>query len=302
MIDERPGISAVIVSYNTKPDTLRCIASLRSATARQTEIVVVDNASTDGTAQEIRRAYPEALVIEAGENIGFSRANNLGLKRARHPYALIINSDAEARPGAIDALARLLDERPRVAIAAPRTLNTDGTPQASFGPPLTPINELRRLLFHRALRARRAAALRRLEGMCREEGQPAWVSGSCFLARSQALIEVGLFDERFFLYEEDVDLCLRVRRAGWSIVFTPTAEIVHHEGRSMEHDRRRVRLEYHRSHLRFYFKHNGNLAIGALRLWLLSRAMLDWLTALLHKRDRTFEKALMLMAWKTDPP
>ncbi|MBN2369729.1 MAG: glycosyltransferase family 2 protein [Vicinamibacteria bacterium] len=296
-----PGVSAVIVSYNTKIDTLRCLASLHDATARPLEIVLVDNDSTDETAAAVRDAYPDVIVIEPHENLGFSRANNLGLRRARHPYALIINSDAEARPGAIDALAQLLDERPRVAIAAPRTFNSDGRLQLSFGPPLTPLRELRRLFQDRALRARQAAARDRLEKMCREERRPAWVSGSCFLARAQVLTAVGLFDEKFFLYEEDVDLCLRVRRAGWTVVFTPTADIVHHEGRSAAHDRRHVKLEYHRSHLRYYRKHNGPLATAALRLWLLGRAGFGWLAALLRRRGRAFERELMRLAWKPDP-
>lgn len=280
------SITAVIVSFNTREETLRCIAALRDTTRRPLEIILVDNGSVDGSAEAVRSSHSDVLVIENRSNLGFARANNIGLKRSETQYSLIINSDAEALPGAVDALARLLDERADVAIAAPRTLGSDRSLQLSFGPPLTPWNELRIRRFRRALASGRATARRRIEEICRVEHRPFWVSGSCFLARTKALRDVDLFDEGFFLYEEDVDLCLRVRKAGWQIVCTPTAEIIHHEGRSMAQAPSKSRIEYARSHLRYYEKHNGAIDRLLLRLWLASRAALSCIAAVFHMRDR----------------
>jgi len=270
-----PRVSVVIVSYNACGDLHDCLASLARRVSLPHEILVVDNGSSDGSPAMVRRDYPGVRLIENAENLGFAAANNRGLTKARAPYALILNSDAEVQAGAVEAMAGLLDARPGVAIVGPRTLNPDGTPQVSFGPALTPFAEWRQRRRVRAVQARHPATLRALDAETRHEANPFWVSGSCFLARREALAAVGGFDEGFFLYEEDVDLCLRVRAAGWQIVFTPEAAVCHRLGASMRHDRFRARLEYHRSHLRYYRKHLGPLWAGLLRGRLLALSILD---------------------------
>jgi GT2 family glycosyltransferase len=127
------------------------------------------------------------------------------------------------------------------------------------------------------VKRRDPAALKEATARSRFESEPDWLSGSCLLARKEALDAVGGFDEGFFLYEEDVDLCLRLRRAGWGVLFMPDAEVVHHLGRSMQTDPARARLEYHRSHLRFYRKHNGSVLAAALRGLIGAEAALGWL-------------------------
>lgn len=276
----RPAVSAVVVSHNTRADLLRCLDALRRNVTLPIEVVVVDNASRDGSADAARRSWPEARVIENAENLGFARANNLGLRGVRAPYALILNSDAEVAPGCVEALAALLDRTPDVGLVGPRTLSGDGTIQVSSGPALTPLAEWRQRRLVKGVRARSANALREAELRASREHEPDWLSASCLLARRRALEAVGGFDESFFLYEEDVDLCLRVRRAGWRIVFTPAAQVVHHLGRSVEASPERARFEYQRSHLLYYRKHNGRLATAALRLYLLAGASLGWLRAL----------------------
>jgi N-acetylglucosaminyl-diphospho-decaprenol L-rhamnosyltransferase len=124
---------------------------------------------------------------------------------------------------------------------------------------------------------RDAAALARAEALHSREHEPDWVSGSCLIARRPALEAVCGFDERFFLYEEDADLCRRLRAAGWRIVFTPAAEVRHRRGFSMAKAPRRARLEYHRSHLLYYHKHNGPTARATLRLLLAARGLGGWL-------------------------
>ena len=268
-----------MVSYNTRADLLRCLEALRAQAGVPLETIVVDNASTDGTVEAVRAGFPEVQVLANAENLGFARANNLGLRAARGELVLVVNSDCELRPGALAALVAILDARPEVAIVGPRTVGTDGAPQVSFGPSLTPLAEWRQGRLVRGVKAGEVEALRRADALAAQEAEPDWVSASCFLARKAALEAVGGFDESFFLYEEDVDLCVRVRAAGGRIVYTPRAEVVHHLGRSMERAPERARLEYHRSHLRFYAKHNSAAQRIALRAWMAGRAAWGWLGA-----------------------
>jgi hypothetical protein len=241
---------------------------------------VVDNASTDGSADAVASEFPEARLIRNRENAGFSRANNQGLREASGAYVLILNSDAELTPGALPALAGRLDAAPRAGAVGPRTVSGDGTVQVSFGPALRPLAEWRQRRLVRGVKRRHPAAVRQATERAAVEHEPEWVSASCLLARKEALDAVGGFDEGFFLYEEDVDLCVRLRRAGWSVLFTPAATVVHHLGRSMQGDPGRAGLEYHRSHVRFYRKHNGPVLTAGLRLFLGAKASFGWLLAL----------------------
>jgi N-acetylglucosaminyl-diphospho-decaprenol L-rhamnosyltransferase len=275
-----PRVAVVVVSYNTRPDLLRCLAALGLNVTLPLEVVVVDNASHDGSADAARAAFPAVRVIENGANLGFARANNIGLRATAAPYALILNSDAELRPGCLEALCGLLERRPELGAVGPRTLGADGRIQLSFGPALTPLAEWRQRRLVKGLRAGAPWALREVEQMAAREHEPDWLSASCLLARRAALDAVGGFDEGFFLYEEDVDLCVRLRRAGWRLLFTPAAEVVHQLGRSMEKAPALARLEYDRSHLRYYRKHNGVFWTLALRIALVASAGIGWLRAL----------------------
>jgi GT2 family glycosyltransferase len=274
-----PHVTAVVVSFNTREDLLRCLEAVRRDGGTRLDVVVVDNASRDGSADAVRTRFPGVRVIALTENVGFSKANNVGLREARGAYALLLNSDCEVRPGAIDTLTAVLDARPEVALVGPRHVGTDGGPQVSFGPDLTPLAEWRQGRLVRGVKAGRAGALAEAMAAASRAQEPAWLSASCLLARRAALDAVGGFDESFFLYEEDVDLCVRLRRAGWRLVFTPAAEVVHHLGRSMDRAPARARLEYHRSHLRFYAKHNPLPQRLALRAWMGGKAAWAWLRA-----------------------
>ena len=274
-----PRVSAIVVSYNTRDHLLRCLEALLASTGVSLEAILVDNASTDGSVEAVRARFPEVRIIANAANLGFSRANNLGLRAARGPYALVVNSDCEVRPGAVETLCAVLEARPGVAIAGPRTVGADGAPQVSFGPSLTPLAEWRQGRLVRGVKAGEATALSRAMALAQREQEPDWVSAACFLARRAVLDAVGGFDESFFLYEEDVDLCVRVRQAGGRILYTPKAEVVHHLGRSMDQAPALARLEYHRSHLRFYAKHNSPAERLVLRAWMAGRGAWGWMTA-----------------------
>ncbi len=263
-----PKLSAIVVSHNTRDDLLRCLASLAAHVRLPLEVVVVDNASTDGSVEAVRGAYPTARVLESPANRGLSAANNAGIRASSAPRVLVINSDAEITAGAVETLSGLLDARSDVAVVGPRTRNPDGSLQLSFGPDLTPLSEWQQRSLVLGLRARRPEALREAERRASREHEPDWVSGSCFLARRAALEAVGGFDEGFFLYEEDADLCRRLREAGWRVLYSPAAEVRHALGKSMARDPARARLEYRRSHLRYYEKHNGAMLTALLRAYL----------------------------------
>jgi GT2 family glycosyltransferase len=273
-----PRVTAVIVSFNTREHLLRCLASLEPVRLPH-ETIVVDNASADGSPDAVAARFPAARVVRNAENAGFGRASNQGIALARAPYVLLVNSDAEVRPGAVEAMAALLDERPRVGAVGPRTLSADGAVEVSFGPPLTPLGEWRQRRLVRGVRARDRRALAEAAALASVERTPAWLSAACLMARRDALAEIGGFDEEFFLYEEDVDLCRRLAQTGWTLLFTPAAEVVHHLGRSMEQAPERAGLEYERSHLLYYRKHNGTLATALLRAWLAGTAVSGWLAS-----------------------
>jgi GT2 family glycosyltransferase len=257
-------VAVVVVSYNSRDDVLRCLGSL-PAEGRPLEVVVVDNASGDGSAEAVRAAFPRATVIDAGANLGFAAASNRGARASRAGHLLFLNPDTEVEPGAVDAMAALLDGRPDVGVVGPAVLNADGTPQVSTGPFLTLASEWRQRRLVKGVARRDPEALRAAARQAGSEHEPDWVSGACLMVRRSTFEAVGGFDERFFLYEEDVDLCLRVRRAGGRIVFTPAARIRHRLGTAMAREPGRSRIEYERSHLAYYRKHASAASVLALR-------------------------------------
>ena len=259
-------VSIVIVSYNAATDLERCLASLADNAPRAShEIIVVDNASTDRSV-EVARALG-ARVIEAGGNLGFARANNIGIRASRGADVLLLNSDTIVSPNAIDRLLGVLAERADVAVVGPRLVDADGRAELSFGRMIGPFNEWRqkRLVSGHARRDPTISA--KVEAMTRREHTVDWVSGACLLVRRAAADRAGLFDERFFLYTEDVDFCASIRRNGGTVLFWPGVEIVHLRGRSGVSDPEATNQAYARSRLAFYEKHHPFWAL-ALRLLL----------------------------------
>jgi len=258
---------------------LEALRSLQAEADLAVCVHVVDNASGDGTTAAVRsffagaRRFASAHLVENQGNLGFAVACNQGWRSGGEPLVLFLNPDAQLRPGALQALARLLADQPAVGIAGPRTLNADGTVQVSTGPDLSPWRELQQRRLVRGVARRLPAALAAADALHARAHDVDWVSGACLMARRSCLEATSGFDEGFFLYEEDADLCRRARVAGWRVAFTPEAVAVHGLGQSMARSPQRGRLEYHRSHLRYYDKHLGTAARLGLRLWLLGRAV-----------------------------
>lgn len=272
-------LAIIIVSYNSRRDLDRCLASLgeRSGKGERSgrgerprvdhEIVVVDNASTDGTPEHLRARWPSVRVIGAGANVGFSRANNIGIRATASELVLLLNPDTVVPAGAIDALVAVLDNDPGAAIVGPRIVDGGGRAELSFGRMISPFAELRQKILVRG-HARGLPGISGLvERMTRRSGAVDWVSGACLLIRRTDLDAVGLLDERFFLYTEDVDLCASVRARGRKVLFAADTEIVHLRGRSVASSRGPSNDAYRRSQIAFYEKHHPAWA-PILRLYL----------------------------------
>jgi N-acetylglucosaminyl-diphospho-decaprenol L-rhamnosyltransferase len=239
-------VSIVIVSFNARADLERCLDSLQAAPPQAShEVIVVDNASTDGSAAAAAR--PGVRVIAHTENVGFAKATNAGIRASCGEFVLLLNSDTIVPPGAIDRLIERLRARSDAAIIGPRLVGGDGRAELSFGRTLGPFNELRQ-----KSRQRRPAVI---EALTRRPHSPDWVSGACLLVRRSDADAVGLLDERYFMYIEDVDFGVAMRARGRQVLFTPEVEVVHLRGRSRATSPSATQAAYRRSQIAYYEKH-----------------------------------------------
>lgn len=262
------SVDIIIVSYNARADLERCLHSLHAAPpATPHRIVVVDNASSDGSLEAVQRGWPDVVLVPMGRNAGFAAANNAGIRATHGDLILLLNSDTIVPAGAIDRLVARLEREPAVVAVGPRLVDGEGRAEWSFGRMLTPWNEAWRALGGSLYNRRVPAVTWHVERASRREAYPHWVSGACLLVRRRAAEAAGLLDERYFMYEEDVDFCAALRAHGGKILFTPEAEVVHLRGRSARSAPAATRLAYHRSHAVFYAKHAPRW-VPWLRAWM----------------------------------
>jgi GT2 family glycosyltransferase len=252
-----PRLAIIIVSYNARDDLTRCLASIHSPPpAVSHQITVVDNASSDGSANAVRHQWPAVTVLDAGGNVGFARANNLGIRSTASELLLLLNGDTIVPAGAIDRLVAVLDARPELAAVGPRIVDAAGRAELSFGRMITPLAELRQKLLVGGNDRGAPIISAYVDRLTRREQVVDWVSGACLLVRRADAETAGLLDERYFLYTEDVDFCAALRSRGRTVLFTPSAEIVHLRGRSASTARAATATAYRRSQLAFYEKHH----------------------------------------------
>jgi GT2 family glycosyltransferase len=255
-------LSIVVVSFNARADLERCLESLHATPpVHPHEVVLVDNHSTDDSAAAARRRA-DVRVIENDSNVGFAAANNIGIRASRGDLLLLLNSDTIVPPGALDRLVAALDADPSVAVVGPRLVDAAGRAELSFGPMISPLAEWRQKRLQR-----RQGQVERLTRIPREVD---WVSGACLLVRRADAEAVGLLDERFFMYTEDVDFCASIRARGRKVRFVPEVEIVHLRGRSKASARAETDRAYRRSQIAFYEKHHP-LWAPLLRVYLALR-------------------------------
>jgi hypothetical protein len=256
-----PPASVLILTYNTRELVLRCLESFCAEVLRDGwQVIVVDNGSTDGTAPAIAERFPDVEVVRSEENLGYAAGNNRGLQRAIGHCVILLNSDVIASPSALRALCRYLEAHPRVGAVSAGLRAADGRPQAfAYGGDPTPVYLLRRGL-HRLLGK---GPLHSWD--VSEPIEVDWVSGACLAVRHAVIEQVGFLDERFFLYFEDNDWCLRMRQAGWRVVYDPSVTVTHLGGAS-EPQRFAANRIYYDSMVAFYRKHYGPLCSLVLRL------------------------------------
>ncbi|MBI4229395.1 MAG: glycosyltransferase family 2 protein [Planctomycetes bacterium] len=264
-----PEIGVVVVSYNTRDLLLRCLRSVlepEGGTAAP-ETVVVDNASRDGSADAVARDFPQARLIRNAGNLGYARAANQGWRALRTERVLFLNPDAVLRPGTLDALAGALS-RDGVALAGASLVKPDGSTQHAFDQIPTLATELLgKSLLRRASPGRYPSRLQERTEVFEVDS----IVGACMMVRREVLESLEGFDEGYFLFLEETDLCKRAREALWRSVVVPGAVCEHVQGASARQDHGASRIEYYRSRYRFFRKHRGDLTCAILAAGLLLR-------------------------------
>jgi hypothetical protein len=259
---EPPDVTVVVVTWNALPWLEQALESVRGR-----DVVVVDHGSTDGTLELVRTRYPEVRIVEQ-ENKGMGGGNNAGMRVAEGRYFFLLNSDAWVVGDGLDALIAYADAHPEAAVVGPRLRNTDGSLQRSVRGEPTLWRLATEYLFIRKL-APRSSRLNPLYvgGFDHESEREAdWLFGPALLVRRAAVDQVGVFDEDFFMFSEEVDWMTRFRRAGWKVLFYPGAEVVHVGGATHGG---RLYVENLRGHLRYAAKHHGPRAAERTRRLLL---------------------------------
>jgi GT2 family glycosyltransferase len=258
--------SVVIVNWNGREFLLQCIESLlTTASEHFLEIIVVDNGSTDGSPAAVRERFASVVVFETGQNLGFARGMNLGVRQSKGEYLLFVNSDTMAHPESVQALVRFMESHPRVGMVSPRVVGKDGRSQHVVGHCLT---------LWRCFQAvfgsydRSCPCCHDSWQQERQSTMPQTVEliMLCFtLVRRKAMEQVGLLDENFFMYGEDVDFSKRFRDDNWELVFLPSASIFHYGGGSSERMPVKFYIELLRSRIQYFRKHNGCLGAWICR-------------------------------------
>lgn len=255
------GVSIVIVTFNAREDALACLASVHAhPPGRAWDVIVVDNRSADGTADAVAARWPSLPLRRLPANVGFAAANNIGIRATTQPYVLLLNSDTLVGPGQLEGLCVALDGAPVAAAVGPALLDGTGRQELSYGPMISPVGEATQKVRGRLLVAGPAAVRARIAADMRRRQYVDWVSGACLLVRREAAEAVGLLDERYFMYCEDVDFCAALRAAGHGILYAPEVVVTHLRGRSRASAPAATTRRYRDSQLAFYRKHHPRWA------------------------------------------
>jgi GT2 family glycosyltransferase len=269
-----PKLSIIIVNWNTAQLLSQCLLSIQAdPSIPEYETFVVDNASTDNSVSIIKNQFPWVNLIENQENVGFARANNQALQKSSGKYLLLLNSDTELLPQALATLTKVLQSQPQIGAVGPRLLNTNGTLQPSCYPMLSPQRELWRLLFLDYLWRKASYPMNKWD--LQKPHEVDVIMGACLLIRREVLDNIGLLDESYFMYTEEVDFCYRLQKARWELRWIPMAQVIHHGGASSKQKEMEMYLQLYKSKFQFYSKFGGmnraNLFIKYLKYAYLPR-------------------------------
>jgi GT2 family glycosyltransferase len=265
MANQSSTVSIVIVTWNCKDYALECLSSLKAQRGHiSTEIIVVDNASTDGTPEMIRDQFPDIRLIRSDRNLGFARGNNVGIHLTRGKYVCLINPDVDVAADCIEKLVDYMECQPSIGLLGPKMLGPDGTVQRSTMRFPTLWNSLCRALAFDSLfkRSRAFGGLLMRDFRHDKVKEVDVLNGWFWVIRRQAMDEVGPLDERFFMYGEDIDWSRRFHQAGWRVVFYPGAEAVHYGGGSSSTAPVRMYVEVQRANFQYWKKHHGRAAMA----------------------------------------
>ena len=264
-------VSIIIVNWNTKEFLIPCVRSVfEKGQEMDWEVIVVDNGSRDGSGSEVKKAFPFVHLVENEKNSGFAKAANQGFQKASGRYVLLLNPDTQVKEEAIEGLVSFMETHPRVGISGAQLLNSDGSKQNS----IANFPSLATELLNKSLL--RWLFPKKFPGKGREYPEPIEVDsviGACMMVRRDALNQVGLLDEDYFLFLEETDWCYRMKRRGWKVFHVPQAEIIHFQGKSAEKETALAKIEYYHSRYLFFKKHRGLfqwilLTIGLnMKLW-----------------------------------
>lgn len=270
-------VSIVIVNWNACQITCDCLKSVYGQTGNiNFEVIVVDNASTDGSAEMVKRNFPRVTLVENSENLGFARANNIGIRTSKGRYACLVNSDVIMLEDCIKNLMSFMDKHPTIGMAGPRILNPDRTLQPSCRHFPTIWNNLCPALGLNRIFPKSAFFSGWIMNYWNHDSVRSVdaLSGCFWMVRRKALNEVGLLDEDFFIYGEDLDWCKRFHKADWDVAFSPGAEAVHIGGASSANAPIKFYLEMQKADLQYWRKHHGRFMAAAYKMIILLRHML----------------------------
>ena len=256
-------LSIIIVSWNAKKYLEKCIASIIGKTVKyQTEIIVVDNASTDGSVELVKGQFPKVKVICNDTNLGFAKANNIGIKQGTGKYICLINSDVEILQGCFDSMVSYMEKNPEIGILGPQILDSNGNIQRSCMGFPTLWNAFCRALFLDKLFPKSELFGSYLMTFQNQNTtQPVDIINGCFwMVKKKVLKQVGLLDERFFIYAEDKDWCKRFWDAGWKVVYFPQAQAIHYGGASSSNAPIRFYIEMYRANYEYWKKYHSRPA------------------------------------------
>jgi GT2 family glycosyltransferase len=272
-------ISFIIVNWNTRQLLIDCLKSvLETVRDLSYEIWVVDNGSSDGSVRATKDLFPSVKFIENDNNLGFAKANNQVLRVMSGEYAVLLNTDAILKDGAVKTIVEFMDKEPGVGICGGQLLNEDGSKQNSIANVPNLLTELtNKSLLRRFFPARYPGK----EHHFTEPVEVETLVGACMVVRKKAIDKVGLLDEDYFFYLEETDWCLRFKKQGWKIVHYPGAEIYHRQGQSIKKVHIKGRIEYWKSRYIFFRKHRRRVARVALRAGLFIRICLNFLLLVL---------------------
>jgi N-acetylglucosaminyl-diphospho-decaprenol L-rhamnosyltransferase len=255
--DRTRSVDVVIVSYRSRELLRRCLDSLRACPPEGTmKVIVVDNASDDGTVEMVRAEYPEADLVASPTNLGFAAGTNLGARRGDAHYVLVLNPDTAVTEGALDTVLATIEAHPEAAVVGPRLVREDGSfdhaAKRSFPTPLSALGHFTGVGRRTGARGR-LAAYRAPEV---ESGPVDAVNGAFMLIRRELFERLGGFDEGYWMYMEDLDLSYRLAREGWVTWYEPAATVIHVKGGTVGGERSpRLNLAFHRGMYRFYRRH-----------------------------------------------